>query len=50
MGINGGYFPAICRVRFCFNLNARQAGQRRLVSGNLLAMFVSVPELAENVT
>ena len=25
---------------FCFNLNVRQAGQRRLFSGNLPAMFL----------
>ena len=41
IGINGGYFPAICRVCFIFrfNPNMRLARQRRLFSCNLPAMF-----------
>ena len=46
IGINGRYFPAICRVCFIFRFNPdmRLARQRRLFSGNLPAMFYfSIP-------
>ena len=37
IGINGGYFPAICRV--CFQFMAGHKRLSRLFSGNLPAMF-----------